>query len=200
MTEANPATNEPAATPIERPVDVSRRNLVMRALEFAAHGHVDLPPAFMAEATACLTGVLRDCEDRLLARVSELEGLLIWAGIPGRMVFSIDGGTFYAPLPPPAKDENGITRAHRKTVTDFMVWLYGEEPRSAAKHWVETGEWLGEDRMQLRLVAGMAKLMPSSSAEGPRKARQPASATRRRPMAPVSSTLAAMRARSAWVT
>src|SRR6187551_2031569 len=73
-------------------------------------------------------------------------------------------------VPPHEKDENGITHEHRQRVTDFMVWLYGEQPRSAAKHWVETGEWLGEDRMQLRLVVGMAKLLVNAEARGAERA------------------------------
>jgi hypothetical protein len=74
------------------------------------------------------------------------------------------------PLPTTEKDEHGVTREHRTAVTDFMVWLYGEPPRSAARHWTETGEWLGEDQMQLRLVEGMARQFVQAEARGAERA------------------------------
>ncbi len=52
-------------------IDETRRNLVIRALEFAAHGHGELPTGFTSDAVDCLTGVLRDSENNLLAFISE---------------------------------------------------------------------------------------------------------------------------------
>ncbi len=59
--EAKPETTDPDIT-------ATRRTLVTRALEFAAHahGHGELPAGFMSDAVDCLTGVLRDVEEACL--------------------------------------------------------------------------------------------------------------------------------------
>jgi hypothetical protein len=67
MTEQTPTQRQPST------IDETRRNVVRRALEFAAHGHGELPPGFMADAVATLTGVLRDSEERLIAAVTAAE-------------------------------------------------------------------------------------------------------------------------------
>ncbi len=57
--EAKPETPDPDIT-------ATRRTLVTRALEFAAHGHGELPAGFMSDAVDCLAGVLRDVEEACL--------------------------------------------------------------------------------------------------------------------------------------
>lgn len=54
-------------------IDATRRDVVTRALEFAAHGHGELPAGFMSDAVDCLTGVLRDSEEQLMAMVLRAE-------------------------------------------------------------------------------------------------------------------------------
>lgn len=51
-------------------IDVTRRNLVIRALEYSAHGHGEMPSGFMSDAVDCLTGVLRDNENLWLAKLA----------------------------------------------------------------------------------------------------------------------------------
>jgi len=41
-------------------LEATRSDVVRRALEFAAHGHGELPEAFMADARGVFVGVLRD--------------------------------------------------------------------------------------------------------------------------------------------
>ena len=72
----NPDPKAETTAPIPEGIDATRRELVIRALQFAAHGHGELPSGFMSDAVDCLTGVLRECESRLLSRLDETRATL----------------------------------------------------------------------------------------------------------------------------
>lgn len=70
---AGEATETPDSVLDEPGVRATRRNVATRALEFAAHGHGELPAGFMSDAVDCLAGVLRDSERAMLRRVADAE-------------------------------------------------------------------------------------------------------------------------------